>query len=186
VYLHVLSNSLFTAHCSTWPYVVGGTENIVKELQLNKDCISHFAAFLYCNSLVGNLQSNSCIRGWSDPHSLAQVTAVVNALGVYSAIRAWKSTTQERGAHDARCESSSDIAAHPCSADRWTTPRATKQALTTSESLHMKLVMLVTGMGFGRCSIRSQYNVRKRRQKQEAMPVGPNHDSLTLTPTGKD
>jgi hypothetical protein len=90
-YFHVLSSSLFTARSATWPYVVGGTENIVKVLQLNKDCISHLAAFLCCNSLVGNLPSNSCIRGWSDPQSLTQVTAVVNGLGVYSAIGAWKS-----------------------------------------------------------------------------------------------
>jgi len=49
--------------------------------------------------------------------------------------------TQERRADDARCETASDIAAHFCSPDRWATPWATKQAVTTSESLHMKLVM---------------------------------------------
>lgn len=42
---HVLSSSLFTAHSSTWSYIVGGTENVVKGLQLNKDCISHLLLF---------------------------------------------------------------------------------------------------------------------------------------------
>jgi len=94
--------------------------------------------------------------------------------------------TQEWRADDVRYERASDIAAHFCSADRWATPRATKQALTTFESLQMKLVMLVTGVGIGRCLMLSRYNFRKRIQKQEAMPVCPNHDSLTLSPTGKD
>jgi len=70
--------------------------------------------------------------------------------------------TQEWLADDARCERASDIAAHFRSADRWATPKATKQALTTFESLHMKLVMLVTGVGVGRCLMLSRYNVRKR------------------------
>jgi hypothetical protein len=157
----------------------------LRELQLNKDCISQFAVFLYCNSLVDNLPSTPCKRGWSVPHSLAKVTPVIKRLGVYPAITAWKSTTQCRISVDARSERASDIAAHPCSADRRATPSATPQALSTSESLHMKLVLLVTWIGVGRCFMLSQYNVRERWQKKEAIPVCSNHNFLSPSHTGR-
>ena len=184
---HVLSSFLFTAHSSTWPYVVGLTQNIVKELQLNKDCISHFATFLCCNSLVGNLPSNSCIRGWSDQHSLTHVTAVVNGLGVYSAIRGGKKYSYDARAACWRRALWKSFRYRSTPLQHWQmgNTESDQQALNTSESLHMKLVMLVTGIVVGRCFMLSQYNVRKRWEKQEAMPVCPNHDSLSLSPPVK-